>query len=531
VVLIALLALLSAACGGGGDNAADDNDTAQTTSDVQPVNGGRLNYGLNGETNSFSPATGQWSASGWLVASAIFDPLVYYDMDMNIHPFLAESIDHNDDFTVWTIKLREGVKFQNGEALTADVVKQNFEAQKASPLLAAVLAPILDIKATDELTVELTMANSWAHFPHTLMGQPGYMMAPAMMADPEGGNHPIGTGPFKLEEWVRDSHLLVSKNEDYWGGAPHLNEIDFQVMTDLRSRMSAFEAGDIDMTIVTGTEEASKEHEGATVYSSDVGEEQEVFLLMNQLRPPFNDVALRTALVQGTNAEEIAQVVTGGAMEPAKGIYDPGSPWYDEKADEIYPTYDPDAAKATIAEYEAANGPLHITLSGPTSPIVLQGMQLTKEQWEAIGIDVDLDTQELATYITATVAGDYDVAYWQYHGAGHPDGEFVFLHGNYAAPAGQLGLNFARNVDHEIDDALLQARYTDDADALRGYYNTVQERLATDVPYVMLWHVRDSILARNNVHDVLNWDLPDGTKGADIFAARHQFAQIWMDAG
>src|SRR5262245_32537546 len=117
VVLIALLALLSAACGGGDDNNAnDDNDTAQTTSDVQAISGGRLNYGLNGETNSFSPATGQWSASGWLVASTIFDPLVYYDMDMNIHPFLAESIDHNEDFTVWTIGLREGVEFQNGEA-------------------------------------------------------------------------------------------------------------------------------------------------------------------------------------------------------------------------------------------------------------------------------------------------------------------------------------------------------------------------------------------------------------------------------
>src|SRR5829696_7610704 len=284
VVLVTTMALVTVACGGGDsdDDANGGDETTPTSSDLDPVRGGRLSYGLNGETNSWSPATGQWSASSWLVGSAIFDPLMYYDDDMNLKPFLAESVEPNDDYTVWTITTREGVTFHNGEPFNAEAVRANLEAQKASPLLGAALGPILEFEVTGERTIELTMANSWVHYPHNLVAQPGMMMAPAMIEDPEGGSNPIGTGPFKFEEWVIDNHLLVARNEDYWLGQPYLNEIEFKVMTDITARMSAFEAGDIDMTLVTGTEEATKEHEGATVYSSDIGEEQEVFLLMNQ---------------------------------------------------------------------------------------------------------------------------------------------------------------------------------------------------------------------------------------------------------
>jgi peptide/nickel transport system substrate-binding protein len=528
-VLLLVLALVAAACGGDGNEteSGDGNGDGSDASDgVQPVSGGRLVYGINGETNSWSPATGQWSAASWLVGSSIFDPLMYYDAELDLKPFLAESVEPNEDFTVWTITVREGVQFHNGQPLDAEALLANFEAQKASPLLAAALGPIIGMEVTGERSLEMTMANSWVHFPHGLVGQPGMMMAPEMIANPDGGREPIGTGPFVFNEWIEDDHVLVARNDDYWLAPPHLNEIEFRVMTDITSRMAAFDSGDIDITQVTGTSEATEEHPGASVLTSEVGEDQEVFLLMNQLRPPFNDLRVRRALVLATNNEEVAQVVTGGAFPTARGIYDPGSPWYVETD---YPDYDLEAARQLIAELEAELGPISFTLSGTTSPLVVQGMQIVQEQWEAAGIDVELDAQELATYITTTVAGSYDVAFWQYHGAAHPDGEFVFLHSQYAAPEGQLGLNFARNVDFDIDNALLEGRYTEEVGRLRELYGTVQERMAVDLPYVFLWHVRDAILVRDSVHDVGTWEMPDGTPGADLFAARHRFHQIWID--
>jgi peptide/nickel transport system substrate-binding protein len=297
-------------------------------------------------------------------------------------------------------------------------------------------------------------------------------------------------------------------------------------MPDFTTRVASLETGDVDAALVTGTPEAKEGPEGTVLQTSDIGEDQEVFLLLNQAKPPFDNLEFRRALVLATDTEEISEVVTGGLYERARGIFDPASPWYVETD---YPEYDPEEAARIIAELEAEIGPISLTLYGPTSSLILEGMQLVQAQWEEVGIDVDLDTTELAQFITNTVLGNYDVAYWQYHGAAHPDGEFVFLHSQYAAPPGQLGLNFSRNVDYEIDDALLEGRYTEDEARLHELYGIVQERMAEDLPYVFLWHVRDAILTRDHVHDIGNWEMPDGSPGADFFAGRHRFHQIWVE--
>jgi peptide/nickel transport system substrate-binding protein len=533
LAILLILLLVAAACGGGGDDGGGEvaenpaeEEPDDESEELEPVSGGRLVYALNGETNTWNPAVGQWSGASWLVASAIFDPIMYYDADFNLKPFLAESVEPNDDHTVWTITTREGIEFHNGQPLDAAALLANFEAQKASPLLGAVLGPVVDMQVTSERTLEMTMANSWVHFPHLLAVQPGMMAAPEMLADPEGGSHPIGTGPFVFEEWVIDDHLLATKNADYWLGEPYLNEIEYRVLPDFTTRAASIESGDVDAALLTGTPEAKEGPEGTVLVTSDLGEDQEVFLLINQAREPFDDLRVRRAMVAATNTEEISEVITGGLYEPAIGIFDPASPWYVETD---YPAYDLDTARELVEQVEAESGPIQVTLSGPTSSLILEGLQLVKEQWEAAGIEVELDTTELASFITTTVLGDYDVAYWQYHGSAHPDGEFVFLHSQYAAPEGQLGLNFSRNVDYEIDEALLEGRYTEDEERLRELYGTVQEQMAEDLPYVFLWHVRDAILTRDHVHDIGTWEMPDGSPGADFFAGRHRFHQIWVE--
>lgn len=526
IALLAVLATIGAGCGGS-DGSGDSADGTATTADLPVEPGGQLRYGIEGETASYDPVNGQWSASSWTVASAIFDPLMYYSADMELVPFLAESVTPNDDNTVWTITTREGVTFHNGEPFDAEAVRANFEAAKASPLIGAVMGPIIDMEVTGERTIEVTMAAPWVHFPHLLVGQPGMMMAPEMIADPDRGLHPIGTGPFALDEWEQDNYLRVVKYDDYWLAEPNLNEIEFQVIPDAAQRRLALESGDIDTAIVTASPDAATDPpEGTTLYRSELGEDKEVFLLLNQLHEPFDDIRVRRALIMATDRQQITEVVSGGLYEVADGIFDPSSPWYVETE---YPAYDQDAAAELVAEIEAERGPLEITISGPTWPIVIAGGQLLQQQWEAAGIDVRIETLELAQYTASMVSGAYDVGLMQWHGAPHPDSEFVHLHSQYAAPEGELGLNFARNVDFEIDDALLEARATEDPDQLHELYGTVQERLAADLPYVFLWHTRDAILVSANVHDFGTWSLPDGEAGADLFQARHRYHQMWLD--
>jgi peptide/nickel transport system substrate-binding protein len=531
-VMAVVLAVLAAACGGGSGSGASPGartsggETDETT--LEARRGGKLLYGLEGETDSYDPSAAQWNASSWLVASAIFDPLVYYTDELELVPFLAESFEPNEDHTVWTITTREGVTFHNGEVFDAHALMANIEAQQASPLVSTTLGPVLEVEVTSDRTVEFTIAAPWVHFPHLFVGQLGMMMAPAMIDDDDGGNNPIGTGPFAFSQWTRSSSLNVERFDDYWLAEPYLNEIEFRPVEDPFQRVNAMRAGDLDVAMFSSSPEAvTDQPPGTNILSGSLGEDRETFLMFNQLRPPFDDVRVREALVRATDADQFVEVIGNGHYERARGIFGPSSPWHVETE---YPDHDPTGARALIDDVEAELGaPLEVEILGPSWPIVLRGGQLLLEQWSNLDIEAKLETVELTQFIARVVSGNYDVAIFQFHGASHPDGEFVFLHSQYAAPEGELGLNFARNVNYTIDEALVEARATEDEARLRELYGIVQTEMARDLPYLFLWHLNDMLLIRDNVHDLTDWTLPDGAAGADILQSRHRFHQIWVD--
>ncbi len=529
-ILLVIAALTAAACGGsdgdGGDGASGGDGDGAT----QPQRGGSLVYGIEGETASWAPAEGQWSASSWVVVSALYDTLMYYDEEYDLRPYLAESMEPNEDHTVWTLKLRPDISFHNGEALDADAVLRNMEAQQLSPLTSLVLGPVLAVEKEDELTVRFELANSWVHFPQILAGQIGMMAAPEMLDSPDGSRNPIGTGPFEFQEWNPDANLEVVANPDYWAGEPYLNEIEFRVVPDPVTRGAALTTGEIDVALITASPDVVSDASGGAdveVYRPEEGEVTEVFIVLNQQTEPWDDPELRRALVMATDTELMVNTLAEGLYEPAEGIWSPSSPWYVETG---YPAFDPEAAAEIVAAWEEENGEeLSLELLGPPWPIVLEGGQLLEQMWEGVGVDVDIQTLELTQHILRVVTGDFEGAVWQYHGSPHPDGEFVFLHSQYIKPAPEISLNFARNDNSAIDEALLEARYTEDEERQRELYGQVQEELAQDLPYVFLWHARDGIAAEKGVHDLVTWTLPTGQPGLGMLGTRHRFHQIWVD--
>ena len=282
VALLASAGLLLAACGGNDPSATtEDTATATTVADagsdttapadttpastapvftnppttvneeIVPVSGGTLVVGIEGESSGYNPTVDPWSNAGHNVAKAIFDPLAAADAEGKVVPYLAESITGNDDATVWTIVLRPDIVFHNGEPLNAEAVRLNFQAVLDSAQYKDQLSLLAGMTVVDDLTLELTMSSPWGTFPNVLTGvigsQVGYMAAPAMLASPDGGRSPIGTGPFVFSEWIPDDHLTVTRNDDYWQGAPYLDGIEFRPISDSTARKAAFDGGDIDV--------------------------------------------------------------------------------------------------------------------------------------------------------------------------------------------------------------------------------------------------------------------------------------------
>jgi len=535
------LALMAASCSSssssGGSSGTEPPAAAQTGTNITvpdpgpPKDGGTLKVGLNAETNGWSPSQSQWAGSAYIVAGAIFDYLAEYDTDGVAKPFLAQSIDPNADFTVWTIKTRPGVTFQNGQPCDAAAIKQNLEAQRKSLLTGPVFQNVTTIDTPDDSTVVVTMKQPWSTFTDTMATQVGAMAAPAMLDAPDGGvANPIGTGPFTFVKWVRDGSLQVKKNTSYWReGLPHLDAIDFQVIPDLTSRSSALESGTLGMIemgesnqIVALTKDA--EAGKLQIYTNAGLQTNETFSALNVGAPPFDDPLARQIVAYGTDRDTLSKAVFAGVFPPALGPFNEDEPAY--TATDM-PTFDAAKAKQLADQYAQENGkPLEFTyLLTPQPEVQALGTSL-KQEMSDIGVKLNLKSEDQATLIQDVILGNYQASGFVLFGSNTLDVNYVFISNKTVAPVGQLSLNFTRNSDPVLTQALDDARKTSDRAAQNAQYKIVQDQMAKDLNMIFVVHNIDAIAYSNSLHGLVDQTLPDGSS-AQINAVPN-LAQAWL---
>ncbi len=203
--------LLIAGCSSSGSTPSNTAAAPETTTTLAPVKGGRLVFGLTGETDGWLPQAARWSPSSDNVAKAVFDPLVALGADESVQPYLAQSFTPAADFRSWQIKVRPNVKFHDGTPFDAAALVQNLEADRTSPLVGSAFKPITAVEKVDDLTAKVTMSSQWANFPSLFLTQAGFMVAPAQIAA-QDTRHPVGTGPFVFDTWTPDKSLKLNRN-------------------------------------------------------------------------------------------------------------------------------------------------------------------------------------------------------------------------------------------------------------------------------------------------------------------------------
>ena len=533
--MVAVVGLVAAGCGsssddqGGSEGSApgDGEVTAITVGGGEPVDGGRLVYGIEAETSGFDPYLDRFSPVGLLMGSAVYDPLAAFDADYVARPYLAEAIEPDDDATVWTITLREGVTFHDGTALDAAAVATHLQRAKESFLTQSAIRPIESIEATDDRTVTVTMSTPWVAFPVALTGQGGMVAAPSV----EPGGHtsePIGTGPFVISERTPDEHTLMAAYPDYWQeGLPHLAEVEFVPAPAVGDRLEGIQSGTFDMIHTTNEvvndQLLAAAREGELQYVRDTGEQEELFVMFNTAAPPFDDLRLRRAAALAVDIDTYLAASAGELTEPADGVFSPGSSWY---APVDFPRDDPEAARALVDEYVAENGPVAAELSCSESEDSLVLCQSIADQWDEVGISTTIVGQGQTDLINFTIAGQYQSVLWRQFGSPDPDGDYHWWIGPVE---GETSLNFSRNADPELDAALDEGRQSSDPEVRREAYRRVQERFAENVPYLWLERIGWVIVADDAVRDFPNQALPDGTPSAPFVNGIHRLTYAWLD--
>ena len=520
------LSLLASACGSD-----DDAGSGSSTTEAPPpaTSGGSVTVGIEGEVDSFLPGSARWSASALFVARAVYDPLAAFDVDGVARPYLAESITPSDDFMSWTITLRPDITFHDGTPLDAEALRVNLDmVALQSGLTKSAFRPVQSVEVTGPLEVTMKMSTPWAHLDTVLANQTGFIVAPSTIASGIA-DAPLGTGPFVFESWEPDVEFSATRYEDYWqkdaegNQLPYLDEVAFTPIVDPDSRLSALEAGDIGLMQTQSASQvidfASGDIPGGVTVLIDESEGTEANIMFNNETGPFADPNLRKAAAHAFDRQEMIDALFEGYYDVANGPFAEASDW---GTIENFPEFDPELAKEEVAAWSAANGGAtpSVTLTVlPTTENQLIGNYVA-EQWEAVGIETQLESVEEAAASAALVAGNFEVVLWSFWDRPDPDALYHYLYGDST-------LNFPKYRSATVDEGLDGGRPISDKEARKAEYQKVWDDYGEQVPILWLYHVKWALAWRDGLYGVGDFTLPSGEKAQPITYGNTFLTGVW----
>jgi len=518
---VGAVALLAGACSRSaapGDASGGDNSlgtVANRPADQNPLepndppkDGGKVVMAVTAETNGFNPALNQWADAGNFVGSAVLEPLLTFDPQGSIQPFLADSVTPKTagDFSTWMVKVKPNIRLHNGEILDAALVKKNIDQTRAEGSLSAIALKGMfnDVKVIDSSTVEVDLAQQWAEYPSNLAGPSGYIMAAAQIDSPNGGpDHPIGTGPFAFDSWQRDSSFRAKKFSGYWQkGQPHLDEVEFKPITDAKSRVQALRAGNVDMILTTHAEDVDSLKDSFSVVRDYNGEK--TFVMLNTAGDsskgtnPFKSVHARRALAYATDRSAVVSAIGGNQqLKSSTTPFLAGTQWEIDDSQTGYYPFDLQKAKDEVDAYKKETGESEINFhfAGLANLEDTQIQQILQEQWKKVGISSTIDTREQTSYVTQAVIGAYQAAYFRNYGYIDPDSDWVFFHSSQAKGLGVLSINFQQLKDAQLDAAMDDARSTTDVARRKADYVKATQRINDNAVNIWLFNTPYAVIS------------------------------------
>ena len=456
--LVLAVAVLAAGCGRTSsssplDQAAPPTQTRPTPNgagavvtgpeDNASLDGGTLTYGIEAEPEGLDPTRYVFSQAGNVVASAVFDPLATLDADGKAVPYLATAFEPSADFQTWTIVLPAGVTFHDDTPVTADAVARDLEAYDQSLIIGpAMKGWFASATATDATHVEVRTSHPFRILPEALATQIGYVFAPSMLTNTDLAKAPVGSGPFVFQTHIDGRIWSFKKNPRYrTTGLPHLDRIDFAPIPDDAKRLQSLRDGDIDVLQTVGDAHVDELQAPDTkVVESQRGDK--AFLMLNTSQPPFDRLTARQAIAAATDATGWRAEVYGNAASPINGPFTAGQPGY--LADNGYPGYDPDRAKALVAQYRAETGTdLTFTFLAASDTTNTAYAQYFLPAFQAAGMKVTIEGIPQINLLAKVATGSYQMSQFRLFSNPDPRVDQIFYH---SSSIGAISLDFPRSV-------------------------------------------------------------------------------------
>lgn len=353
------------------------------------------------------------------IYDSFFEPV---DGDYNnLKPCLVESYTVNETATYYEFKIRENVKWHNGDILDVDDCIFSVERMRVSSVTAARISAITEVAKVDDTTFSITCAYPMPRLP-ALFSTASMSVVNKDLVEQYGDNAPetiVGTGAYKLESWDTDKIVLTSFDEG-WRGAPEIKTLNYLMIVDGNAARAAFDNGDVDvfypdnMDVVNEYTDETKYR--ATPYTT--GTTDSLVFNVSHTDSWVSNAAFRQAVAYSIDRDVLCEIATDGMYQVVDSIFAPGNGAYDP--DWVYPySYNPDKAKELLAECGYDGAPVTFVYCS-AYPIPTAWATTIENYMRQVGINVTMEGTDLAGVIDRFSRRDYDMACMEYC-ASYPD--------------------------------------------------------------------------------------------------------------
>lgn len=499
IIMALVLSFVLTACGGKGSG-ADDTLTIAMVSDAVSLDPTQTN-----DTYSSN------------VSFQIYEGLITHDNNNKIVPVLAESYEQVDDVT-YRFKIREGVKFHNGEELTPEDVVFSLKRCIDSPNIKH-LFNVIDkdsVKVVDGNSVEFKLLAPYTPILHNLCHPGAFIQNEKAVT--EGGSdyqmNPVGTGPYKFVSWAKADNIKLEKNEDYWGEPGNMNTIIFRIIPEGTNRTIELESGGVDIAydiIPTDLKKIDENDELQLFRDFSLGTH---YIGINVSKEPLNNLKVRQAIRYGIDLDQIIQAVWMGVGETATGPM-PSTINYGIPEAFPLPARDVEKAKALLAEAGYPDG-IEISMATSDKKERIDIATAMKEQLAECNITMNIEVLEWSAYLKKLESANSDLFQLGWT-ADAPDADGMLYPNFHSSQVGPGG-NYTFVENPELDALLDKARLLPEGEERKQAYADIQKIIMDEWYWIPSYYEEKLVGARADISgfpmNAMGWyPLKDIVKG------------------
>jgi peptide/nickel transport system substrate-binding protein len=500
LLVISLIGVLITACSGGGTKPGPTSSPPPTQQ--KGAWDGTITFGIPSNPTTLDPRVTLDGISKIIYFNAYqYLVITKPGTTSELVGDLAEKWDVSADGLVWTFNMKSVAKFWDGTPVDSKAVKFTYDSMmKLNKGPAADFRVIKEVQTPDATTVKFVLTEPSAVFPY-LLGDIG-IINPKVMEKEKNGDfgstylaaNLMGSGPFKLTEWKPNERVVMEAAPEYWGTKPNPKKIIFPILTEVSNLRLQLEKGDLDIAWGIPTDQmlAMFDKPGIKVQEG-VGFDF-IYVYLNNLKKPFDNVKVRQALSYATDYELIVNELLKGHGTQLKGPYASGAEGYKE------PTFvykrDITKAKGLLAEAGFPNGFTFTLLYASPTVGAAQAAQVLQANWAEIGVKVQLQEIAETTRRDRVDKGDFEASMGQWVKSAQP-----FWTMNVWHDSARFGLagdrSFYKNTS--VDTLIRSAAAEMDATKRSDLYRQAQDLIMKDAPYIYLYQRNSMIPMRDSV--------------------------------